>query len=113
MRNAGFETTRRRALSEGLALVVALVWMVHPLQTQSVTYVVQRMASLSGLFCIGSLLCYARGRAPESAKSRVWFAGAAASWLERVGFGGLGARNFARRLVGIIRLSGFGGRILG
>ena len=33
-----------------LALAVALLWAVHPLQTESVTYVTQRYESLMGLF---------------------------------------------------------------
>ena len=33
-----------------LALAVAMLWAVHPLQTQSVTYVYQRLESLMGLF---------------------------------------------------------------
>lgn len=68
-----------------LAWVAAAVFAVHPIQTQAVTYVVQRMASLSGLFCIGSLLCYVRARSSEAGSPRLWFAGAAASWLFAVG----------------------------
>jgi tetratricopeptide (TPR) repeat protein len=34
--------------------------MVHPLQTQSVTYIVQRMESLMGLFYLLSLYCFVR-----------------------------------------------------
>lgn len=33
-----------------MAFVVALVWAVHPLQTESVTYIVQRVESLMGMF---------------------------------------------------------------
>ena len=33
-----------------LALAVALLWAVHPLQTESVTYIVQRYESMMGLF---------------------------------------------------------------
>lgn len=34
----------------GLAFAIALVWLVHPLNTQAVTYMVQRHESLMGLF---------------------------------------------------------------
>jgi Flp pilus assembly protein TadD len=44
-----------------LALAVALLWMVHPLQTESVTYIVQRAESLSGLFYLLTLYCVIRG----------------------------------------------------
>ncbi len=41
-----------------LAAGVALVWMAHPLQTQSVTYIVQRIEALMGLFVLLSLYCF-------------------------------------------------------
>ncbi len=40
------------AASTGLGLAVSLLWMLHPLQTESVTYVVQRCEALMGLFCL-------------------------------------------------------------
>lgn len=39
-------------------LIGALLFAVHPLQTQAVTYVVQRMTSLSALFFIGAVCAY-------------------------------------------------------
>jgi tetratricopeptide (TPR) repeat protein len=45
-----------------VAALAALVWMVHPLHTQSVGYVVQRMTSLATLFYLLSMLCYASAR---------------------------------------------------
>ncbi len=44
-----------------LALVVALLWVVHPLQTESVTYMVQRAESLLGLIYLLTLYCFIRG----------------------------------------------------
>ncbi|MBA2114056.1 tetratricopeptide repeat protein [Bremerella alba] len=44
-----------------LAAGVALLWAVHPLQTQSVTYIVQRYESLMGMFFLLSLFCFIRG----------------------------------------------------
>ena len=53
----------------------ALLWTLHPLQTESVTYIVQRAESLMGLFYLLTLYCFVRsvgadetGRSP----SRVW-----------------------------------------
>src|SRR5213594_3868189 len=43
-----------------LAFVTALIWLVHPLQTGSVTYVVQRVESLMGLFYLLTLYCAIR-----------------------------------------------------
>jgi protein O-mannosyl-transferase len=40
------------------ALMAAIIWLIHPLQTQSVTYVVQRMNSLAAMFSLLALLCY-------------------------------------------------------
>lgn len=44
-----------------LALVVALVWTVHPLCTQGVTYIVQRMESLAALFYLLAIYGLIRG----------------------------------------------------
>ena len=45
-----------------LPFAAALIWAVHPLQTQSVTYIIQRMNSMAAMFYILSLYLYARGR---------------------------------------------------
>ena len=44
-----------------LAFAIALIWTVHPLQTESVTYIVQRAESLMGLFYLLTLYCFIRG----------------------------------------------------
>jgi len=54
-----------------LALAVALLWLVHPLQTQSVTYIYQRFESLMGLFFL--LTLYSVIRAQDSARPAVWY----------------------------------------
>ncbi len=43
-----------------LALAIALVWTVHPLQTESVTYVIQRAESLMGLLYLLTLYGFIR-----------------------------------------------------
>ncbi|HVU32274.1 MAG TPA: tetratricopeptide repeat protein [Opitutaceae bacterium] len=43
------------------AFLVALVWTIHPLQTESVTYIVQRAESLMGLFYLFALYGFIRG----------------------------------------------------
>jgi tetratricopeptide (TPR) repeat protein len=45
-----------------LSLVVALIFVTHPLQSQAVTYIVQRLASLTALFYIASLTAYMAAR---------------------------------------------------
>jgi len=46
-----------------LALVIALLWTLHPLQTESVTYVVQRVESLMALFFLLTFYCFIRSLA--------------------------------------------------
>jgi Flp pilus assembly protein TadD len=53
-----------------LALVIALLWTLHPLQTEAVTYVIQRVESLMGLFYL--LTLYGFVRAVESPRPCRW-----------------------------------------
>lgn len=46
----------------GLALAIALVWMAHPLLTESVTYISQRTELLMAFFFLLTLDCVIRGR---------------------------------------------------
>jgi hypothetical protein len=46
-----------------LAMMIAMMWAVHPLQTQAVTYIYQRIESTAGMFCLVSLAAYARAAA--------------------------------------------------
>ena len=46
-----------------LAVAIATIWAVHPLQTQAVTYIYQRIESLAGMFSLLSLACFARAAA--------------------------------------------------
>jgi tetratricopeptide (TPR) repeat protein len=45
-----------------LPLLVALIIILHPLQIQAVTYVVQRLASLAALFYIAAMACFIQAR---------------------------------------------------
>jgi protein O-mannosyl-transferase len=49
------------AVATPLAFAVALIWIAHPLNTEAVTYVVQRGESLAGLFLLLTLYCAIRG----------------------------------------------------
>jgi tetratricopeptide (TPR) repeat protein len=44
-----------------LGLLIAVIWVVHPLQTESVTYIVQRAESMMGLFYLLTLYGFIRG----------------------------------------------------
>lgn len=48
--------------SNKIAILAALLFLVHPVQTQAVTYITQRFASLATFFYISSLLLYLKGR---------------------------------------------------
>lgn len=54
-----------------VALFSALLFVAHPVQTQAVTYLAQRLTSLCTFFYLSSLVCYvaARLRADASAKT--------------------------------------------
>jgi len=54
-----------------LALATAILWTAHPLQTESVTYVIQRAESIMGLFYLLTLYCFIRGA--ESPLPRLWY----------------------------------------
>ena len=60
-----------------LAFAMALLWAVHPLQTEAVTYVIQRAESLMGLFYLLTLYAFIRG-AEGKAGGRPSFAKASA-----------------------------------
>ena len=71
------------AAPTGVALAIALIWCVHPLQTGAVTYIVQRSESLMGLFYLLTLYCAIRShddrppsrvehRGPSSAVRSAW-----------------------------------------
>ena len=61
---------RKSAIACGLALATALLWEVHPLQTEAVTYIIQRAESLAGLFYLLALYCVVRGAFRASATTR-------------------------------------------
>lgn len=58
-----------------IALLASVLWAVHPIQIQAVTYIVQRMASMAALFYIIGIFCYLKARISKSAGYRVFFFG--------------------------------------
>jgi tetratricopeptide (TPR) repeat protein len=62
--------------STPLSFAVSLLWLIHPLQTESVTYVVQRLESLMGLFYLLTLYCAIRAVEVGPASQRRWWIGA-------------------------------------
>lgn len=66
---ATFRLIKKQHL-ESLAVWIAILWAVHPLQTESVTYVVQRAESLMALFYL--LTLYAFIRSNLATNSGIW-----------------------------------------
>ena len=77
----------RRLRAPGLPpwtpLAGALLWALHPLQTNAVTYLSQRITSLAGLCYLGATVCYLRARearcagAPLASRAHgAWYLGA-------------------------------------
>ena len=62
---------RVRNSAQCLAFTIALFWLIHPLQTQSVTYLIQRSEALMGLFYLLTLYSVLRGA--DSARSTLWY----------------------------------------
>ena len=52
--------------SVALVLAITLLRSLHPIQTASVTYIVQRAESLAGLFYLLSLYLFVRGLEPNA-----------------------------------------------
>jgi len=57
------------ANSRSVALFAALMFVAHPLATNSVTYIVQRMTSMAALFYLFSIWFYLKGRL---SKGKAW-----------------------------------------
>ena len=66
------------ATDRWIPFFTALLWLVHPIQSQSVSYIVQRMNCMAAMFYVLSLLLYAKARLAGSKRKRwVLFAGCA------------------------------------
>jgi tetratricopeptide (TPR) repeat protein len=55
-----------------IAFFSALLWTLHPLQTESVTYVVQRAESLMGMFYLLTLYCFIRCVGANGRAQHLW-----------------------------------------
>ncbi len=56
-----------------LPIIVALIFLLNPLQIQAVTYIVQRLASLAALFYIAAMASYIQARlTPKLATKLIW-----------------------------------------
>lgn len=56
-----------------VASFTALLFVSHPVQTEAVTYIVQRLTSLAALFCLLSLVFYIQARLARNASQKKMF----------------------------------------
>jgi len=61
-----------RQAAWSLATTIALLWTLHPLQTESVTYIVQRAECMAGMFYFFSLYAFLRVADLQEQKRRLW-----------------------------------------
>lgn len=60
-------------VADGIAFVTAMLWIVHPLQTESVTYIVQRCESMMGMFFLLTMYAYLRGATCLRRQAWLWY----------------------------------------
>jgi len=69
-----FETPRlvRRPQRDAfwIALLTAVLWAANPIQTQAVTYIVQRMTSMAAMFYILGVYCYLSARLAKTTNGK-------------------------------------------
>jgi tetratricopeptide (TPR) repeat protein len=76
------ERSTLKSRSSHIALFAAIVFISHPVQTQAVTYIVQRLTCLATFFYLASLLAYVKSRlAASGAKRYVFYAASLLSAL--------------------------------
>ncbi len=57
--------------AEWIAWIAAAFWSLHPIQVSAVTYIVQRMTSMAGMFYIAGLFFFLRGRTSNHSGKKV------------------------------------------
>lgn len=72
MHNNGLKSDTISKDKKFLALFAALIYVAHPIQTQSVTYIVQRMTALAAMFYVISIYIYAKGRINHIKQGLKW-----------------------------------------
>jgi Tfp pilus assembly protein PilF len=61
--------------AHSIALLSSVLWAIHPIQVQAVTYIVQRMTSLAGMFYVMSMYFYTRYRTAHRNSEKALFMG--------------------------------------
>ena len=75
-----------RGLSDFLpAFLAAAIFVAHPIQTQAVTYIVQRMGSMATMFYLLAFVLFICGRDRDGGKRWSLWVGSAACWMLALG----------------------------
>ena len=69
----------------GIALLATLLWCLNPIQTQAVTYIVQRMALMAGLFSIAAMFFYVKGRQSGGSRAALCYTAVVLCFLLAIG----------------------------
>lgn len=83
---AGRIERRVRSSRVWIALFTSVLFTVHPIQTQAVTYIVQRMTGMAAMFYLAAMLLYIAGRRVRAGRRRwvLWSAGVVC-WVAALG----------------------------
>lgn len=58
-------------LKQEIPFIIAVLFLVHPCQTQAVTYISQRFESMATVFYLGSIYCYLSARLSTSRRHQI------------------------------------------
>lgn len=77
---------RYRSYAPEMAFAITGLWCLNPVQTQSLTYIIQRMTSLAGMLYLAAFYCFIRAGQVERKRLRVVFLGSSLLfWLFAMG----------------------------
>ena len=71
--------------AEAIAGISSLLWLANAVQTQSVTYIVQRMTSMASLFYVVAFLFFIKGRVSTGIKRLIYWFLTVASFIISLG----------------------------
>ncbi len=83
LRTSGALYRDNRQSTAVFAGLTALLWTVHPLNTESVTYICQRYESMMGMFALLTLYLFVRG--VQSGRSKPWLFASVSACLAGMG----------------------------
>ena len=61
--------------------LASLLWLVHPVQTSAVNYIVQRSIIMASMFCLWSMAAYVQARLADQARQKTYWALSLGLWL--------------------------------